>query len=172
MRAWFIGSCSGEEAYTLEIIWKIGLGLPEISQLNLKIIATEADENLINRARIGKYQSGTLKELPDEFIEQAFYRENESFVLMESFKESVEFVKQDIREEIPEGQFHLIFCRNLVLTYYEELLQKEILRRILTKLKGGGFLFIGKKESLPDAKADLIAWEESTCIFQKKQSAD
>ena len=72
IRCWSAGSASGEEPYTLAIVWKMAV-LPEPGRdLSLKIIATDRDVHLIERAETGIYPGGALKELPQEWKDQAF----------------------------------------------------------------------------------------------------
>ena len=69
---------------------------------------------------------------------------------------------------MPFGLFHLILCRNLVFTYFEPILQQEILQGILHRLVPEGILVIGKQESLPlDGKCQLIKLS-SLGIYQKR----
>jgi chemotaxis protein methyltransferase CheR len=72
IRCWSAGSASGEEPYTLTIIWEMAV-LPEPGRdLSLQIIATDRNAHLIERAEKGIFPGGTLKELPQEWQKQAF----------------------------------------------------------------------------------------------------
>ncbi len=156
LRCWSAGCASGEEAYTLQLLWKIDV-VPNIPQpLPLRIIATDPDQNLLDRARRGQYPKSSLKDLPEEFQWEAFHDLEGHYAIRKEFRENIEFMKQDIREQMPEGFFHLIFCRNLVFTYFEEALQLEILRKIVDRIVPEGMLVIGKREKLPDSVRDII----------------
>ncbi len=135
--------------------------------LPLSILGTDVDEYLLSRARRGCYPKGALKELPKTWIAKAF-DVNHQYCLKSAFQEGIEFEQADIRKQMPEGSFHLILCRNLAFTYFESILQQEILQGILHRLVPGGILVIGNKESLPlEGKSALIKLS-SLGIYQKR----
>jgi chemotaxis protein methyltransferase CheR len=67
---------------------------------------------------------------------------------------------------MPKGMFDLILCRNLVFTYFLDDLQKDVLKRIKTRLSPDGYLVIGNHESLPERQEDLVLIEK--CIYRKR----
>ena len=170
IRCWSAGSASGEEAYTLTIIWKMAV-LPEHGRdLSIRIIATDRNTQLIERAENGIYPGGALKELPQEWknqaFEQAFEQKGNEYRVKEEFRQDVQFLEQDIRSQLPKGTFDLILCRNLVFTYFQEDLQYDVFQRIMTKLNPGGYLIIGNHESLPEGQEDVVRIEK--CVYKKR----
>lgn len=166
IRCWCAGSALGEEAYTLTIIWKMAV-LPEFeTDLSFRIIATDRNTHLIKRAEKGIYPGGALKELPEEWKKQAFEKRENEYRIKKEFRQDVQFLVQDIRSEQPEGKFDLILCRNLVFTYFQEDLQREVLHGIMAKLSPGGYLIIGNHESLPERQKGPVSAER--CIFRKR----
>ena len=164
---WSLGCASGEEPYTLKIIWRTSL-VPAIRrEITLRIIATDVNEKLLERGRQGHYPVSSLKDLPEQ-LREAFVPCGDLSSIREIFKENVEFLRQDIRLQLPEGTFHLILCRNLVFTYFDEGLQQETLQRIMEKLIPGGILVIGRRESLPNGVAGFMPVRDTTGIFQKE----
>lgn len=167
VRCWSAGCASGEEPYTLQILWKICV-LPVTGQdIPLIIIATDADQELIERAGNGSFQKSSLRDLPGELIRLAFGHSANFYSILKDFREDIEFAKQDIRKELPDGLFHLILCRNLVFTYFDEALQRRILDRIPEKLVPGGFFIIGIHESLPQGEYGLKPYNNIPGIYQK-----
>lgn len=149
IRCWSAGSASGEEPYTLSIIWKLAV-LPGLEKdIPLNITATDRNEHMIKRAKNAVYPGGAMKELPSEWQKRAFEKKENDFRLKNEFKQNVKFLKQDIRYDLPDGEFDIILCRNLVFTYFNEDLQKETFNRMITKLKPGGYFIVGSHESLP-----------------------
>jgi chemotaxis protein methyltransferase CheR len=166
VRCWSVGSCSGEEPFTLQIIWKLSV-LPRVGKdIPLKIIATDRDRSLIERAEKGIYPVGSFKDMPTEWKIQAFENRENNYHIKESLQEDVQFVEQDIRKNLPVGEFDLILCRNLVFTYYQDDLQQEIFYRMMTKLKPGGFFIVGIHESIPEGQNILIPFGK--CIYKKR----
>jgi chemotaxis protein methyltransferase CheR len=165
LRYWSAGCASGEEVYTLKLLQHFCLSSSEFS-LPLQILATDVDEYLLSRAKSGCYASGTLKELPQAWIEEAF-SVNKHYCLKPTFREGIQWERQDIRKEMPDGSFHLILCRNLAFTYFEPALQQEILPGIIQRLVSGGILLIGKRESLPDGWPSQLLQISEWGIYQK-----
>lgn len=148
VRCWSAGCASGEEAYTIRILWEL-----RAAQLmkgkKLHIIGTDSDPTMLERARNAGYPASAMKDLPPELKEQAFDRSGEEYVLRPRFRRDIRFAEMDIRESMPDGSYDLILCRNLVFTYFEEELQKEILSGLAARINKGGILVIGAHESLP-----------------------
>lgn len=165
--SWSAGCCSGEEAYTLQIIWKTSIIPLFHANPPLRIIATDVDHAVLERARKGWYRSSSLWNLPKELIKAAFTCSGKLCSIKERFRENIEFVEQDIRRQMPDGPFHLILCRNLVFTYFDETLQRDILERIVEKLVPGGILVIGAHESTPQEVTAFTPYENSRCIYRK-----
>jgi chemotaxis protein methyltransferase CheR len=167
LRCWSVGCCSGEEAYTLQILWKISV-IPLLhTDLPLRIIATDADPAVLERARRGCYPESSLRDLPNEWREPVFSRSGTFYTVKEPFRSNIEFVRQDIREQFPDGPFHLILCRNLAFTYFEESLQREILERITERLVPGGILVIGLHETIPNGVVAVAPYDNARCIYRK-----
>jgi len=157
LRAASIGCASGEEPYTLSLAWQLEVG-PRFPALRLAVTATDVDEVVLERARAGRYEAGTVKLLPAAWREQGFEREGELYRLRDRFREGVTFLRQDLRAAFPEGPLALIFCRNLAFTYFDAETQEVLLSRLLAHLEPGGALVIGKREQLPRATAELTPW--------------
>ena len=148
LRTWCIGCASGEEPYSLALLWqeKFEQTWP---QVHLSILATDIDENLLERAKDGTYKNSSLREVPERIVENFFKKEGEFYILDQTIRESIEFKKHDILHEEPFLGMDLVFCRNLALTYFSKGSQIEALKKIALSLKEKGYLVIGKDESLP-----------------------
>jgi chemotaxis protein methyltransferase CheR len=166
LRCWSLGCASGEEPYTLSLIWRLSVE-PRFPALNCQILATDADAQLLRRAETGRYPASSLRELPPTWREQAFTYADDAYRLADKFRVGVEFRQQDIRQAQPAGPFDLILCRNLVFTYFEATLQRQVLGGILQRLRQGGVLVIGKKEELPDEPAGITPWLPALGIYHR-----
>ena len=167
LRCWSVGSCSGEEPYTLSLLWKTqvapGIDVP----LPMEIVATERKGVLIKRALKARYPESSVKDVPEKLLHTAFEKRDKEYMLKERFRLGITFFRQDIRESEPQGEFHLILCRNLVFTYFQEEAQLSVLSRLIRKLRSEGFLVIGAHESLPDEHSDLTVYAGSYGIYRK-----
>lgn len=144
IRCWSCGCASGEEPYTLQILWRL-----RARTGRLRIVATDAEPHMLERARTGCYKRGSLRELSAAEIARAFTPTGDLLCVRPEFRVDMEFLCQDVRVELPEGRFHLILCRNLLFTYFAPASQQRLLSEIAAKLTPGGFLVLGRKEALP-----------------------
>jgi len=161
------GCCSGEEPYTLQIIWKLNIDAEFREKLHLNITAIDRIKYLLERAEKGYYTESSIKLLSTHMVEQAFDKIEGDFHIKNDFKTGIQFKQQDIRNEMPEGTFDLILCRNLVFTYFEYDLQRDILDKMLKKLNHPGFLIIGSHENLPDSIEQLHTFKNCKNIYSK-----
>lgn len=166
IRCWSAGCAGGEEPYTLAIIWRNCLAT-QFPLLPLRIVATDIDPLAIRRAERGCYRASSLKDLPAQWRAQAFVTIADELCLKDEYRSPVTFMLQDIREHAPEGLFHLILCRNLVFTYFDEMLQRKTLQRLSGRLAPGGALIIGNLESLPDGPWGIQPWSIRLGVYQK-----
>jgi chemotaxis protein methyltransferase CheR len=166
LRCWSCGCAAGEEPYTLSLIWHQILK-PHFPGTDIEIIATDSMKTMLDRALTGSYGKSSIKDLPEELLLSGFRPEKNRYVLEPLYRDSVHFLKQDVREEMPEGRFHLILCRYLVFTYFDEKLQRQLLENILSLLTPGGALVLGKIDRLPCETDRIIAWSERDRIYKK-----
>lgn len=157
-RAWSAGAASGEEPYSLRLAWSLEAE-PAFPGLGLQIVATEIDAVLLARAKAGLYLGSSLKDLSPELRTRAFRRSDDLFELRDALRRDVAFLEQDIREEMPEGPFDAILCRNLVFTYFDAATQAALLPRLAARLRPGGALVIGAHERLPDPAPGFAPWD-------------
>jgi chemotaxis protein methyltransferase CheR len=148
VRAWSVGCASGEEPYTLSLIWQRFLAR-RFPATRLSILATDTDPVVLSRARAARYGQGSLRELPPAWLADAFEPVDDELRVRPELRARIEFWRHDIRESMPSGPFDLIMCRNLVFTYFDEPRQAQTLQRLLSRLRDGGVLVTGKQEPLP-----------------------
>jgi chemotaxis protein methyltransferase CheR len=170
LRAWSCGCASGEEPYSLRLLWRVEVQ-PRWPALGLRILATDVDAHLLARARAGCYPAGSLKELPPGLREGAFEQRNGRFCVRPELRTGVTFLRQDVRVEQPPGPFDLVLCRNLVFTYFDRAHQAALLERLVGRLRPGGCLVIGHSERLPVARPDLEPWAPDLPIFRAPDRA-
>lgn len=148
---WSAGCCNGEEPYTLAMIMDQMNKKSTIA--NFRILATDRNPQVIERAKTGVYPKGALKELPDKLRNQYFQpnkRVPEHYQISESIRKLVEFEQSDIRDSFPERQFDIVFCRNLVFMYFSTEQQKQFTDYLYDHIKNDGYLVLGCHEELPD----------------------
>lgn len=171
LRALSAGCGSGEEPYSLSILWRSSLE-ERFPGVDLRVVATDAGQEVLERARAACYERGTLKEMEEAWIRRAFREEpsrrergEEPLCLRPEFREGIELRREDLRRTMPEGPFDLVFCRNLAFTYFERPLQERTLEEILSRIRPGGRLVIGAHERLPRGRWPLREDSGSEPVF-------
>ena len=154
-KIWSIGCANGEEPYGLSMLWKERFER-NFPQTRLTLLATDINENLLKRAREGRYKKSSLKEVPERILQRFFRIENGFYILDRSIRENVEFKKHDIVHEEPFSGMDIILCRNLAFTYFSKECQMSVLRKIAASLRENGYFVIGKDEFLPLAYPTLF----------------
>jgi chemotaxis protein methyltransferase CheR len=169
VKVWSAGCACGEEPYTLAILAATSES-SHVRDVRLKVIATDANRRLLERARAARYPPSSLKDVPNDWRSRAFQPHGEFFVVRPEFREPVEFFEQDIRYQIPGGPFDLALCRYLVFTYFDESLQRELLGRILERIRPGGIFVVGKRETLPSGDWQLSPYGHNLPIYRVDES--
>jgi chemotaxis protein methyltransferase CheR len=164
LRCWSVGCAAGEEPYTLAILWHLRVA-PRFPGVRLRIIATDAEPEMIEQAARARYPGHALRDLPAD-LAAAFSRSPDGLWLADAYRRAVEFSVQDIRVTAPEGRFNLILCRYLVLTYFEKVLQRRTLARLIDKLEPGGALVVGVTEGMPEHLDGLVPWSARLKIYR------
>lgn len=165
VRCWSLGCAAGEEPYTLALLWQLGLA-PQFPGLGCRILATDIDRQAIERAQRGCYPPSSLKDLPEAWRAEAFLLTADGLCVKPRYRELVTFLEQDMRETGPDEQFHVILCRNVAFTYFDEEWQRATLLMIKAHLRPGGALVIGSLESLPDGVSGLEPWATNLRVYR------
>ncbi|MBQ0736171.1 CheR family methyltransferase [Aquimarina celericrescens] len=168
LRVWSTGCASGEEPYTLSLIWNF-VFKEKFPSLDFHIAATDIDAQLLKRAKIGCYTPGSLKGLPKEWLDIAFVKKGNEYCIHSQYEKNIKWMQQDIRIAQPYGVFDLVLCRNLVATYFETTLQIDIFNKIRSAMRSGAILVLGCHEKLPTEVEGFSMKEEKLNIYVKDQ---
>jgi two-component system CheB/CheR fusion protein len=146
VRVWSAGCASGEEAYTLAIVLAEMMG-PEQFRKQVKIYATDVDEEGLTHARHAAYSDRNVRAVPPELIERYFEPNSNRYVFRSDLRRSVIFGRNDLVQDAPISRIDLLVCRN-TLMYFNAETQSRILSRFHFALTDVGVLFLGKAEML------------------------
>jgi chemotaxis protein methyltransferase CheR len=150
LAAWSAGCASGEEPWTLRLLWDLELA-GSAPGLSLRVLATDIDPALLLRAERACYPESSLEEIPGHWREQAFELSADGTpCLADRFRHGVTFRRWDVSDAPPAGPFDLVLCRNLVYTYLDASAQERATRRIVSVLREGGLLVVGAHEAAPE----------------------
>ncbi|MEK3819592.1 protein-glutamate O-methyltransferase CheR [Cytobacillus sp. FSL W8-0315] len=142
LKIWSAACSTGEEPYTIAMILSKMLPLSQI-----KITATDIDENALARARMGVYPERSLNEVPKTMRQKFFGREGSFFKISEDIKKTVIFKKQNLLADDFGGPFDLIVCRN-VLIYFTEEAKDQLYHKFSSALRKDGIFFVGSTEQI------------------------
>jgi chemotaxis protein methyltransferase CheR len=170
IRIWSCGCASGEEPYSLAIMFSEAL---KNSKLNFKILATDINSHAIRDARNGTYTSDNLKNLDNILITKYFKKiSSDHYQVTKEIKDLVSFNLGDITT-FPASYMDVIFCRNLLI-YYGKDAQDLIFKKCYNVLKQNRFLVLGMDETLWGHKLQnsFIPFSPRDRIYQKKTLTD
>jgi two-component system CheB/CheR fusion protein len=165
LRIWSAGCASGEEAYTIAMLFCEALG-PDKFHERVKIYATDLDDDALLRGRVASYPEQSLKEVPEHLKEKYFIKNNGNWTFRPEFRRCVIFGRHDLVQDAPISRLDLLTCRN-TLMYLNAETQSRILNRFHFAIKDRGFLFLGKAEMLLSNSALFTPIELKYRIFAK-----
>jgi two-component system CheB/CheR fusion protein len=147
-RAGVPGCSTGEEAYSLAMIFKEGLeSLKPTRHLSLQIFATDLDRDAIEKARRGLYPDNIAADVSAERLRRFFVHEERGFRVRNEIREMVAFAPQNIVMDPPFTKLDILTCRNLLI-YLSGDLQKKLIPLFHYSLNPDGVLFLGSAETV------------------------
>ncbi len=151
IKIWSAGCSTGEEPYTIAIT--LQEFFENKTKPALKILATDIDTQVLDKAMEGIYRSDLIEDIPVEILKKYFYRgkaENEGlFKVKENIKNIITFSRLNLLDNVypMKGQFDIIFCRNVII-YFDKETQKILFKKFSNYLADHGYLFIGHSENI------------------------
>jgi len=162
-KIWSAACSTGDEPYTLAMVLSKHIPLSR-----LQILATDIDDNVLAKAKLGIYSERSLNEVPNEIVKKYFIPEGSYFKVSEEIKKTVTFKKQNLLADHFGGPFDLIVCRN-VLIYFTEEAKEGLYRKFSSALKPGGILFVGSTEQI--FNPGTYQFETAETFFYRKLSS-
>jgi len=160
------GCSHGEELYSLAIMFDwAGQKHKSLSRFCFRGI--DFDNGALQAARQGIYRESAVADIPADIRERYFVRDGDKYGVIPAIKEQAEFSAQDLFGEFLFPDTSLIMCRN-VLIYYRREQQRTITENLLKSLSPGGWLVLGKTESLPaEYRKYFAALDSDERIYRK-----
>ncbi|MCC6175451.1 MAG: PAS domain-containing protein [Chloroflexi bacterium] len=146
LRIWSAGCATGEEAYSLAILLAEVLG-DQVDAFNIRIFATDLDAGAVAFARRGLYPAGALVGLPRAYLDRYFSRVDDAYEVKKQIRAMIVFGQHDLGQRAPFPRIDLTLCRN-VLIYFTTELQRRALQLFAFSLRDGGYLVLGKAETV------------------------
>lgn len=160
LRVWSAGCSYGAEPYSVAVI------LEEKHCLDYRILATDIDRKILDRARLGQdYTPSELKNVDERLLAKYFARTGERYAVVSRIRQKIEFRPHDLLQDPFDGDFDLILCRNVVI-YFTEEAKALIYHKFYRSLRPGGVLFVGGTEVI--MKAGEMGFRSDPCSFYWK----
>lgn len=170
IRVWTPGCSTGEEAYSLAIVFKEALDKYKSNKkITMQIFATDLDHDAIEKARKGFYSSNIAADVSAERLNRFFIQDADGYRVNASIREMVVFAPQNVIKDPPFTKLDILVCRNMLI-YMEPDLQKKLIVLFSYSLNPGGVMILGTAETLGSGTAAFKDIDSKLKIFMR--SAD
>lgn len=161
LKIWSAACSTGDEPYSLVMAFSKHIPINKI-----KIIATDIDNQVLDKARMGLYNAKSIANVPEEFKKKYFKQIGPSYQISDEIKKQVEFKKHNLlKDTYPQG-CHLIVCRNVVI-YFTDEAKDDIYDKFNKSLVNGGVLFIVSTEQISNYRQ--FGYERLKSFFYTKE---
>lgn len=172
LRAWSAACSTGEEAYSLAMIFREAIDELQPNALyTLQIFATDLDDEAIVKARSGMYPVNIAADVSEKRLRRFFVQSDKGFQVVKEVRDIVIFAHQNLIKDPPFTKLNLLLCRNLLI-YLDADLQKKILQLFHYSLNPGGILVLGVSESIGSAAGLLTALPGNERFYRRQGSIE
>jgi two-component system, chemotaxis family, CheB/CheR fusion protein len=148
IRVWISGCSTGEEAYSLAIVFKEVMDqIKPFREFSIQIFATDLDNDAIDKAREGVFSANISKNMSPERLDKYFIKVDRGYQVGSDIRDMVIFAQQNMIKDPPFTKIDILICRNLLI-YLTPEIQKKLIPLFHYSLNSGGFLFLGSAESV------------------------
>ena len=161
LKIWSAACSTGDEPYSLVMALS-----RQVPLANIKIIATDIDNQVLDTARMGLYNEKSIASVPDDLKKKYFTKVGSSYQISDEIKKRVEFKKHDLLKDPYPSGCNLIVCRNVVI-YFTEEAKDVIYQKFHKALQPGGVLFIGSTEQIMNYRE--LGFDRHTSFFFEKK---
>lgn len=170
IRVWVAGCSTGEEAYSLAILFKEYMEYNDI-KINVKIFATDIDNYALRYASTGVYPESIYEDVSSERLSRYFIKKMDSYQIAKSIREMIVFSYHNVINNPPFYKLDFLSCRNLLI-YFEKSLQKRIVSTFQFALEAKGFLFLGASETLGELGGYFSVVDSKCKIFKCRETEE
>ncbi len=165
IKVWVVAASTGEEAYSLAMLFEEYIELKKRHDINVKIFATDVDQPAIDIASKGVYSEEAVKSVSPDRIKRFFLKEGNAYKISPALRKTVVFARHDITKDPPFSKIDLLTCRNMLI-YMNPLLQKNVLQKFHFSLNEDGYLFLGSSENIGVLKDVMTEVDKKWKIFR------
>jgi len=163
IRVWSAGCSTGEEPYTLAMIFKDKLP----SNITAEIVASDLSLKSLMVGKAGFYPENRIVGIPDNYLPKFFEQKNNGYQISDEIMKMIRFDYHNLKNDSGQRNIDILFCRN-VLIYFDEAAQKAVIDRFWDAMSPKSYLFIGHSESLFGMKTKFeFLKTDWACLYQK-----
>ncbi len=166
VRVWVPACSSGEEAYSLAMLFEEHCE-EEKSDCDWQIFATDLDENAIAKGREGFYPTSISGDITEQRLRKYFRKEASGFRVDKKLREKVVFAQQNILSDPPFSRLDLVSCRNLLI-YLDSAHQEQLIETFHFALNDNSYLILGTSESVSSNSRLFRSLEGKAHIYRRK----
>ena len=171
LRAWVIGCATGEEAYSLAIVFREAVEkLEPARNIALQIFATDLDGDAIEKARAAVFPPNISADVSPERLSKFFIQIEHGYRVSKTIREMVIFAPQNLIMDPPFTRIDILSCRNLLI-YLSPELQKGLLPLFHYSLNPRGVLFLGKSETVGEFTELFAMLDDKARLYQRTRFA-
>ncbi|MGG7056517.1 chemotaxis protein CheB [Nitrosomonas sp. ANs5] len=170
LRAWVVGCSTGEEAYSLAIIFaEVVQRLSLHGDYTLQIFATDLNPDAITTARRGVYPTSISANVSPERLTRFFSTHDSYYRINKSIRDTILFAQHDVVLDPPFTRLDLLSCRNLMI-YFDATLQRKLLPLFHYSLCPGGVLLLGSSETVGRFKQLFAPIESKLRLYLRQEN--
>ena len=167
IRAWISGCSTGEEAYSLAIVFKDVLDQLKLpNDFSIQIFATDLDPKAVDKAREGIFSVNIEKDVSTQRLSKYFVKVDRGYQIVKEIRDMVIFAQQNMIKDPPFTKIDIMICRNLLI-YLTPEIQKKLIPLFHYSLNSGGFLLLGSAESVGDFTNIFKTLDVKSRIYQR-----
>ena len=166
---WVAGCATGEEAYSLAILFKEACLRAECTRI-ITIFATDIDDRAITFARAGLFEDIIEADVSKERLDHHFVREGTRYRVAKHIRDMCVFSTHDLIKDPPFSRLDLVSCRNLLI-YFESGLQQRVLQTFHYGLKPGSSLWLGPSETIASSTKLFKTSDKRHRLYQRLDMA-
>lgn len=169
VRVWSPGCSTGEEVISIAILLREHMDTLRSAPPRVTIFATDIDDHALAVARAGRYPLPLLEALSPERRRRFFTIQSATGVVAKEVRDLCVFSPHNVLRDPPFSRIDLVSCRNLLI-YFGADAQRQVLPIFHYALRPGGFLFLGKSETIGRFSELFDAVDKSNCVFQSRDT--
>lgn len=170
LRAWVPACSTGEEAYTLAIVFREALEqIKPQGRFSLQIFATDLDQDAIDKARQGIYPPNIAADVSPQRLRQFFTEEENGYRISKEIREMVIFAPQNIIMDPPFTKLDILTCRNLLI-YLGPELQNKLMPLFHYALNCNGLLLLGNAETIGSCSSLFAPLESKARLYRRLEN--